>query len=118
MPYDGSDRRRHTGECLEQKRFEKIELTTDGTIKELAKLNTTLTRIDENLKGKVEKYDTHCAEGDKWRTYITTLLVVACISGGAATVGFGIWVGRLQADMDRLMDLHPYGVAVEKITGG
>ena len=82
-------------DCPQEKRLERIEMVTDGTVKQLAQLNLTLISIDTKLSGKISVYDKHVDDGERWRGDMFRLLLGACTAGMGATVGFGIWVGAL-----------------------
>lgn len=95
MGWDGVERRHNLEGCLQEKRFEKIELVTDGTVSQLAQMNLTMVELKTLLSGKVGIYDKHVEDGERWRTDIFKMLIAACTAGMASTVGFGIWVGAL-----------------------
>ncbi len=103
--------------CPQEKRLERIEIVTDGTIKQLVALNLTLTSIDNKLSSKVEVYDAHVKEGEAWRTMIMSWLAGALLIGAATACGYGIWVGTIQNDVRRLQALHPFGVSVAPVYG-
>ena len=85
--------------CPQEKRLEKIELVTDGTVRQLAGLNETLIRVETLLSGKISVYDKHVDSGEKWRSDMFKLLITACLAGVMSTVGFGIWVGRISQEV-------------------
>ena len=56
--------------CPQTKRLEKIELTMEGTIKELVEINLKLIELKTILEGKINIYDSHVKDGEAWRTHI------------------------------------------------
>jgi hypothetical protein len=94
----------HPDDCLQHPRFEALEKANNTTANELAKINNTLVRIETTLSGKVVIYDKHVDEGDKFRTsvmfWIITTLLLSLGSIGATAVTFGIWMGKIQTQVD------------------
>jgi hypothetical protein len=85
---------------LSEERFKKIEDAQESTSKELYKINLTLMRIETTLLGKINGYDKHVDDGDRFRGQIFFWLITSICGGFIIAGGFGIWVGSLSRQVD------------------
>lgn len=86
----------HPDECLNTDRFLKLEKSHTDTAEELKKINLTLMRIETTLNGKIIIYDKHVDAGDSFRSSIMFWLITSICGGLLIAGSFGIWVGRLE----------------------
>ena len=102
VTWDGKERR-NNHECSQENRLERIEQVADVTQLKIAE-NTlatteqgkTLIRIEEALKGRIEKYDAHVDAGEKFRFWLSTSFALAVVGGFAIAFSFGVWVSAIQ----------------------
>jgi len=97
-------------ECYQTDRLAKMEITIEGTQKQLADNNIILTRIETLLKERILKYDEHITSGERFRAQManTTLgiivsLVVSIICAGVA---YGSLMERVRVNTDKWTHLE------------
>ena len=95
-------------ECSEVKRFEKIELVTDGAVKQLAEIKLSLGRIETLLSERILKYDDHIVKGEKFRNDmantslgIVVTLILAVVAGA---MGYGTLISKADIGYAHAMD--------------
>jgi len=90
----------HPDDCDKDERIKKLEENRHSTNNNLHEINLTLMRIETTLSQKILIYDRHVDEGDKFRSSIMFWLITSICGGLIIAGGFGVWVGRLQNQVD------------------
>jgi hypothetical protein len=90
----------HPDDCISDERIKRLETSKHEMANDVHLIHLTLARIETKIEGKFSIYDSHVADGDKFRNWIMTILIGAIATGLSIAGGFGVWVGTIQTRVE------------------